>query len=59
MRGISVRHVADLVLVEHARRRHNPGSADWLLIGRGIGVAYNWPDRDDRTRARIVTVWRE
>lgn len=49
--------VADLVLSGHARRERNPGAADWLLRARGLVVAYNWPDGDDPTTARVVTLW--
>lgn len=41
VRGISAIQVAELVLAEHSRRRRNPGSADWVLSGQGIEVAYN------------------
>lgn len=49
--------VADLVLTNHRRRKRNPGSADWLVFGVGLVVAYNWPDDDDRGVARVVTLW--
>jgi hypothetical protein len=58
-RGLSSRQVADLVLEQHERRRRNPRQADWVVRGRGLGVAYNWPDRGDRTTALVVTVWSE
>jgi len=58
-RGLSARQIADLVLDQHQRRRRNPRQADWVLSGRGLGVAYNWPDRGDRTTALVVTVWSE
>ncbi len=59
MRGISAIQVAELVLAEHSRRRRKPCSADWVLSGQGIGVAYNWPDRGDQATALVITVWAE
>jgi hypothetical protein len=47
------------VLTRHGEREHNPGSADWLVAGRGMVVAYNWPDRGDATCGRVVTLWLE
>ena len=50
--------VENAILVEHAKRSRNTGAADWLVtIGRLV-VAYNHPDDDDATVARVVTVWR-
>ena len=49
--------VADLVLDGHPRRRRNPREADWLVSAAGLVVAYNWPDGDDPTTARVVTLW--
>jgi len=42
-RGLSERHIAETVLIDHARRRRNPGSAEWLITGHGLEVVYNWP----------------
>lgn len=58
-RGLSGQQVAQTVLVGHSRRQRNPGSADWLVRGRGLEVIYNWPDRGDRTTAYVVSVWPE
>ena len=58
-RGVRVQGAADLVLVEHPRRRRNPGPADWTVRGQGMGVAYDWPGSGDATLAVVVTVWRE
>lgn len=58
-RGISAVEIAEIVLTRHADRRHNRGSADWLVSARGIGVAYNWPHQRDATTALVVTVWSE
>lgn len=55
--GRSPEEVADLVLAEHSRRESNPREADWLVAGRGLVVAYNWPDDGDPTTARVVTLW--
>lgn len=49
--------VGDLLLSGHRRRRRNVGSGDWLLVTGGIAIVYDWPDRDDATTARVVTVW--
>lgn len=57
--GLSFQEVGDLVLAEHERRRRNPREADWLVAGRGLIVAYNWPDAGDPTSARVVTLWRQ
>lgn len=50
--------VEDAVLQRHGRRTANPGAATWRVSFRGLVVAYDYPDRDDRTTARIVTLWR-
>lgn len=59
VRGINPSQVAEFVLAEHPRRRRNPGLADWVVRGQGIGVAYNWPVDGDQTSALVVTVWAE
>lgn len=46
------------VAEHHDERRRNPREADWLLTVRRLVVAYNWPLEGDRTRARIISVWR-
>lgn len=58
-RNVSLQAAADVVFEEHARRRRNPGPADWLVRGKGIGIAYDWPDAGDPTMALVVSVWRE
>jgi nitrous oxidase accessory protein NosD len=58
-RGVSLQASADVVIEEHPRRRRNPGNADWIVRGRGIGIAYNWPEAGDATLALVVTLWRE
>lgn len=58
-RGIATSEAAEVVLSGHHRRRRNPGEADWLVRGRGIAVAYNWPDEGDQTTALVVSGWRE
>jgi hypothetical protein len=50
--------VAEAVLSNHERRQRNPGEADWIVTGSGLVVVYNWPDRDDQTAARVVSLWR-
>lgn len=55
--GIPRTDVEDVLLAEHPRRRSNPRSAAWLVSGRGITVAYNWPDGGDDTTAFVVTVF--
>jgi hypothetical protein len=55
--GRSPQEVADLILAEHDRRRRNPREADWLVSGRGLVVAYNWPDGEDSLTVRVVTLW--
>jgi hypothetical protein len=56
-RGIDLLAVADLVVEHHTRRRRNPREADWLIRTRRLVIAYNWPDRDDRTTAVVVSMW--
>lgn len=58
-RRLSRRQIAEVVLAEHSGRRHNPREADWIVSGRGVEIAYNWPDRGDETIALVVTVWSE
>ncbi len=55
--GRSREEVIDLVLGGHQARERNPGSADWLVIGGGLAIVYNWPDRDDATTALVVSLW--
>lgn len=37
----------------------NPGEADWLLLTRGLAIAYNWPDDNDTAAALLISVRRE
>lgn len=46
------------VLERHHARRRNARSADWLLTNGRIAIAYDHPDHDDATAARVVTHWR-
>jgi hypothetical protein len=50
--------VADVVLAEHPRPHGNPGAAEWRVRRGTLVVLYDWPDGDDETTARVVTVWR-
>jgi len=49
--------IANLVLTNHERRQRNPGEADWVVTGGGLVIVYNWPDGDDETAARVVSLW--
>lgn len=55
--GIPYGDIADAVLDEHERRQRNPGAADWLIRKGRLTVIYDWPDGDDETTARVITVW--
>jgi hypothetical protein len=33
--------------------------ADWLVVVGRLAVAFNHPDGDDATAARVVTIWRQ
>jgi hypothetical protein len=57
--AISYTDVADAILDEHARRRRNPGSGDWLVRRGHLVVVYNRPDVDDAATARVITPWSE
>ena len=54
-----MRDVADTILERHEQRRRNAGSGDWVIRGSELVVVYNWPDDNDATTARVITVWRE
>jgi hypothetical protein len=58
-RGLDLRHIAELLLSDHDRRRRNAGEADWLLRAGGAAIAYDWPDGDDPTTALVISAWRE
>lgn len=55
--GVPYGDIADAVLVEHQRRQRNPGSGEWLTRRGRLTVIYNWPDGDDATTARVITMW--
>jgi hypothetical protein len=57
--GISYENIADAVLDNHESRQRNPGSGDWLVRQGRLAVIYDWPDGEDATAARVVTVWRQ
>jgi len=57
--GISYQNIADAVLDNHDSRQRNPGSDDWFVRQGRLAVIYDWPDGEDATAARVVTVWRE
>ena len=50
--------VEDAVLNGHPNRSRNTGAADWLIVWRGLAVAYNHPVNDDALTARVITIWR-
>lgn len=54
--------VEQAIRTGHRAPRINSGQADWIAHGlcpdgRRFSVAYDHPHRDDRTTARVVTVW--
>ena len=57
--GISYQNIADAVLDNHDSRQRNPGSGDWFVRQGRLAIIYDWPDSEDATAARVVTVWRE
>ena len=48
--------VADAVLTGHHHRHRNTGAGDWLVQAGGLAVVYDWPDHDDDTTARVITL---
>jgi hypothetical protein len=57
-RRIPVEVIPRAIAERHARRRRNPGQADWRVqLGR-IVVLYDWPVGDDQDAALVRTVWR-
>jgi hypothetical protein len=50
--------VEDSILRRHRDRSRNTGAADWLIVVGRFAVAYNYPDGDDTSSARVVTIWR-
>jgi hypothetical protein len=57
--GFSETDIGDAILDGHDERRRNQGSGDWVVTCGRLLVVYNWPDDDDQTAARVVTVWSE
>jgi hypothetical protein len=55
--GCVLSDVEDALLEGHGRRLANTGAADWLLLTGPLAIAYNHPDEDDASKARIVTVY--
>lgn len=55
--GRALVDVAVVVLSGHERRERNPGEADWRVSAGGMVVVYNWPDGEDATAARVVSLW--
>jgi len=50
--------IEDAVIEGHGSRRSNRGPAAWrLIVGRWV-ILYDYPDEDDASSARIVTLWR-
>ena len=50
--------VEDAVLEHYEDRTRNTGAADWLVVVGRLAVAFNHPDDEDPTTARVVTLWR-
>lgn len=50
--------VEKAVIEHHDARQTNPGAAEWKVIVGRLVVVYNYPDQDDSSTARIVTLWR-
>jgi hypothetical protein len=57
--GISETDIGDAILDGHEESRRNQGSGDWFVTRGRLAVIYNWPDGDDHTAARVVTLWWE
>jgi hypothetical protein len=55
--GIPYTDIADDVLDEHERRQRNPGAGEWLVRSGRLTVIYNWPDGNDASTARVITMW--
>jgi len=47
-----------VIELHHARRR-NARAADWQVTSGRLVIAYDHPDHDDASTARIVTLWRQ
>jgi hypothetical protein len=57
--GVSEIDIGDAILDRHGERGRNQGSGDWCVTRGRLVVIYNWPDGDDQTAARVITVWWE
>jgi hypothetical protein len=56
--GFVRRDVEAAVLGAHRERRRNPGAAAWKVVIGHMVIAYEYPDGEDSSTARVVTVWR-
>jgi hypothetical protein len=56
--GFAREDVERAVLDGHRSRRRNAGDAEWRVTSGRLVVLYDHPDGDDRSVARIVTLWR-
>ncbi len=56
--GAARADIEQTVIDHHDVRRTNTGAAQWRLSTGPWVVLYDHPDGDDRTTARIVTLWR-
>jgi hypothetical protein len=57
--GIARTDVERAVIDRHFARRRNARSADWRVTSGRLVIAYDHPDHDDASTARIVTLWRQ
>jgi hypothetical protein len=55
---IALADIERAVLDLHHARRRNERAADWRVASGQLVVAYDHPDHDDASTARIVTLWR-
>lgn len=55
--GRTAADVADLVIDHHHERQRNTGRAAWRVSTAATTVLYDWPDGDDASTARVVTLW--
>jgi hypothetical protein len=56
--GLPVTDIESFVLEHHSARLANHRAGDWMVRTNRLAVVYNYPDADDKTAARIVTLWR-
>lgn len=57
--GIARADVEHTLIERHHARRRNARSADWILTSGRLVIAYDHPDHDDATTARVITLWRQ